>query len=216
MIKFLRIICFAQILLLSNVIMAQTDSSKAEIQKEAIQMRATVNKYLSDQLLTNDVGGKGDVKLAVIDSIANIIAQQKAELEMLKLSLQGIEKVVNEVKKQQIVSESSDIFLSGVKRLEENQLELYFPFDVYSLSNSQIIALNKFLSNRKIEKIQLTGYSDWVGTEKYNKRLAKRRGLNVKQNIHSSGKITLSNPVVSAETNSKDASYFRKVVVVIN
>ncbi|MDZ4667749.1 MAG: OmpA family protein [bacterium] len=216
MIKGLRIICISLLLITGSSALAQTDSSKAQIQKEALQMRATLNKYLSDQLLTNDLGGKSDVKSAVIDSISNIIAHQKVELEMLKLSIQGIEKVISDVKQQQLASEGSNILIVGAKRLDENQLELYFPFDGSSLTSAQIVTLDKFFANRKAKKVQLTGYSDWVGTEKYNKKLAQRRCNSVKQNIPvSSMNIAMAEPIVAVELSISDASYFRKVLISI-
>ncbi|MCF8255688.1 MAG: hypothetical protein K9H61_13385 [Bacteroidia bacterium] len=216
MVKSLYLTFFTLLLLFSNRVFSQTDSTKSEIQKEALQMRETLNKYLSNQLLTNEGTGNSNVKATLVDSISTLISKQHMELELLKTSLKDIEKAMDEIRQKQQALESSDILVSGVKSLGTNSLELFFSFDGAKLTEQQILTLNRFIGNQKISQIELTGYSDWVGSERYNKKLGKRRCNSVKQSIFRKGiKVVFAEPIVLAENSFSDASFCRKVLVIL-
>ncbi len=217
MIKVLPIVYLSLLLFAGNSVLAQTDTSRMEIQKQAVQMRETLNKYLSNQLLTTEGTGKPAVKVALIDSISDIISRQHLELELLKSGLKDIEKSIAEVRQHQLAAEGSDALVAGAKQIDENQLVLYFPFDVANLTPQQVVTLNRFIAKRKLKQIELSGYSDWMGSENYNKKLGRRRCNSVKQHIYRKDvKIALANPVLCTEANNVEPFYCRKVVIVVH
>jgi outer membrane protein OmpA-like peptidoglycan-associated protein len=217
MIRSLQVLFLALLFLVSNNAISQTDSSKVQIQKEAIQMRETLNKYLSSQLLSTEGSSNSDVKASLVDSISTLISKQHLELELLKSSLKEMESSLSQISQKQEAIESSEVLVSGVRKIGTKSLELYFPFNSYSLTSQQTATLNRFLGNQKYSQIELTGFSDWVGSDAYNTKLGKRRCNAVKQNIrNAASKIVVLDPVIIPETSNKEAMFCRKVLITIN
>ena len=166
----------------------QRDSNNAEIKKQALEMRERVNKYMADKLMEQPAtpNGGGTLNAAtksMIDSIANLIALQQAQISQLATNFTELKKAVETVAKKQVNAEIKDVLEAGFQMVGPNQLILYFPFDGYQLNAAQIKVLGKFMGAKQIKSITLKGYTDWVGTERHNSALAKFRCGNVALNI---------------------------------
>lgn len=190
MIKVLKTLLMGCALLAFYTSNAQTqrDSNNAEIQKQALEMRERVNKYMADKLMeqpvtTNGSGVLNAATKSMIDSIANIISLQQAQINQLSTNFKELKNVVETVVKKQDDSETKEIVEAGYQLVNSNKLILYFPFDGYQLSSIQIKVLGKFMGTKRIKSITLKGYTDWVGTERHNNALAKFRCGNVALNI---------------------------------
>lgn len=159
------------------------DSSSAEIKQQAVEMRDKLNKYIADKLLEEQL--KKDPQ-SFFDSVSSILSKQQLEIDKLKEQFNKLEKQLNEgtygngATRQKKI-EGKDIELGAnslpFQRVGDKQLNLYFLFDEFALSNEQCDALRAFLNSQKVSVVKVNGYTDWIGTKKYNKKLSENRCL---------------------------------------
>lgn len=216
----------AFLLMLSVVSFAQTkkDTTTADIKKEAMQLRETVNKYLSDKLQTEQektTGGPLDAKTAAfLDSIANVLTNQQLQINTLSTSFKTMEQKVDKITKRVEKGMTNNGPVTGVEKKSETELILYFPFDGHQLTPYQIAALNKFIGKKKYQSISIRAYTDWNGTEKHNNSLANRRGLEVRRTMEvTTAKIKneyFTNCDTVSETGEKQSYLCRKVEIILN
>jgi outer membrane protein OmpA-like peptidoglycan-associated protein len=190
MTKVLKTLLMSCALLVCYTSHAQTqrDSNNAEIKKQALEMRERVNKYMADKLMEQPatpsvLGTLNAATQSMIDSIANLIALQQAQINQLSTNFKELKQAVETVAKKQVNAEVKDVLEAGFRLVGPDQLIVYFPFDGYQLNAAQIKVLGKFMGNKRIKSITLKGYTDWVGTERHNSSLAKFRCSNVALNI---------------------------------
>jgi hypothetical protein len=89
MTKCFRILVAASFLLFSNQAFSQKkDADNQQIQREAVEMRNKVNKYMSEKLILNDVPANA------IDSSSQTLINQRVEIDYLKERLQKLEELV--------------------------------------------------------------------------------------------------------------------------
>ncbi len=216
----------AFLIMLSAASFAQTkkDTTTADIKKEAMQMRETVNKYLADKLQTEQektVGGPLDAKTAAfLDSIAKVLTNQQLQLNSLTTDFKAMEQKVDKVTKRVEKAATNNGPVTGVTKLSETVLVLYFPFDGHQLTPYQIAALNKFIGKKKYRSITIKAYTDWNGTEKHNSSLSNRRGQEVRRTMEvTTAKIKneyYTNCDSVNEFGEKQSYLCRKVEVVLN
>ena len=80
---------------------------------------------------------------------------------------------------------------------------IFFKFDDYKIKDESIQRMNALISQlKKVRNIKLViyGYTDRIGTNRYNNKLAKRRINAVKKMLINSGVITANN--ISIETKA--------------
>lgn len=216
----------AFLVMLSAASFAQTkkDTTTADIKKEAMQMRETVNKYLADKLQTEQektVGGPLDAKTAAfLDSIAKVLTNQQLQLNSLTTDFKAMEQKVDKVTKRVEKAATNNGPVTGVTKLSETVLVLYFPFDGHQLTPYQIAALNKFIGKKKYRSITIKAYTDWNGTEKHNSSLSNRRGQEVRRTMEvTTAKIKneyFTNCDSVNEFGERQSYLCRKVEVVLN
>lgn len=220
MVNKLRIFMVVGLTLVAGVMQAQTtrDSSNAEITKQAVEMRETLNKYLADKLLIDDKkGASSTTNSKVVDSILALITKQQHDLENLRKALMAVEQKVDNVGKKQQTAETEAILSGGLWRVSENQLNVYFPFDGAQLTPHQIAAIHRFIGKRKIKTIHLTGFTDWIGTEKHNYNLAVLRTKEVKRVIERTEVQVKSGVDIGCKSSDPNgASLCRKVEIVLH
>ncbi|MDP3930599.1 MAG: OmpA family protein [Bacteroidota bacterium] len=159
------------------------DSSNAEIKQQAVEMREKLNKYLADNLLEEQI--KKDTGVQVFfDSMSTMISKQQSEINRLKEQFEQLEKQLNQgtmnagspkQKQHKMVADMARG--TSFHWVGDNQLNLYFPFDGSELSAEQQAELRILLKSQKGIRVKLNGYTDWVGGEKHNKKLASNRCL---------------------------------------
>lgn len=216
MTKILRFLFVFYLLFVGLNLTAQTDSANMQIQKEALQMRETLNQYLSDKLLVKPTNKNVATRTTLIDSICEVISQQYQEMEMLKQNYSQIAVSVAGVKSAQENILKSNVLLDGIKRVNDTILEVYFAFDSDYLSANQQQVIHKFIGRKSIKGITLSGYCDYVGNEKYNQNLSKKRCLAVKRCItRKQIKVNINSFEPCNLNNRNDALFCRKVVIVL-
>lgn len=222
--KKLGIIAFLVMLSAASFAQTKKDTTTADIKKEAMQMRETVNKYLADKLQTEQektVGGPLDAKTAAfLDSIAKVLTNQQLQLNSLTTDFKAMEQKVDKVTKRVEKAATNNGPVTGVTKLSETVLVLYFPFDGHQLTPYQIAALNKFIGKKKYKSITIKAYTDWNGTEKHNSSLSHRRGQEVRRTMEvTTAKIKneyFTNCDNLNEFGEKQSYLCRKVEVVLN
>lgn len=208
------VLTFILVVISALHVIAQTEGEKKQIQKEAIQMRENLNKYLSDKLLIKQTVGCANCML--IDSVSTIISKQYEELEMLKKSVEEMSATLKALKSRQEQIIKTSILASGIRSVNDTILELYFAFDSYSVSVDQKNALNKLIGNREIRQVELSGYCDNTGTEAYNRKLSRKRCNAVKRSITRRFVKVKMNKYQVCDDLSDDPMFCRKVVIVLN
>lgn len=171
------------------------DSSTSEIQKQALEMREKLNKYMAERLLLEEQ--KNDPALrSFVDSVSNQLYQQQEEIEKLKEQFKRLEEALinggtytpgdgsaipvkqagagRNGKPAAQDQENGQVYPT-FQRYGDKQLNLYFAFDEYKLSKEQITELRAFLKGKKIRRVTVNGYTDWKGTEKHNATLGDKR-----------------------------------------
>ena len=85
----------------------------------------------------------------------------------------------------------SFILFFGLVQAQENSIHsVYFKFDKFDLEQSQIDDLIGFIKqtdSSKIDAIQIFGYTDDVGNEKYNNDLSNKRASYIQEHLMSNG-----------------------------
>lgn len=176
-----RLAAVFTLLLISFAAIAQTrDSSSAEIQRQALEMREKLNRYMSDKLLTTEKRYDTGVQV-FFDSISTQLYKQQAEIDALKQRFAKLEEMVSngETGGRNKKNEAGAYTGPASEQISENQLNLYFAFDEYKLSTEQVQALKTFLKNKKIKRVRVSAYTDWRGTEQHNTKLAQNRSQSV-------------------------------------
>lgn len=172
-------------------VFAQKENDQAEIQKQAVEMREKINKYMADKLLVEEKKKDSSVH-QVIDSISQKLAEQHLEIERLKQQFAKIEQALisgdfsklNGSTQNGVVPNAIQTYdqerdsiavRNGFQYHGDKQLNLYFPFDRYGLTRGQKEELRKFLAGKNIKLVYVSGYTDWIGTENHNFELGKNR-----------------------------------------
>lgn len=223
---------------------SKKDSSSAEIKKQAQEMRDKLNKYMADKLGTSENGGKGvsPETISLIDSVADMLSKQQLEIDALKTKFNEIEVMkarlallesdvqngtvggkVNSAKSKKtgkgFKPVDSAMSLAGSSSIkDEHTIILYFSFDNFDLTDTQIRDIKDFIaSHKKIGNINIKGYTDWRGTEQYNQKLCINRSFAVKKVIKRKGaKISLAAVTnCNAETAGGVPQFCRKVELVV-
>jgi outer membrane protein OmpA-like peptidoglycan-associated protein len=218
-----RIAAVFTLLLISLAAVAQTrDSSSAEIQKQALEMREKLNRYMADKLLTGEKRQDTGVQV-FFDSISTQLYKQQSEIEELKQRFARLEEMIQNgeiggnSKKQK--NGTSVPAVPASEQVSERQLNLYFAFDEYKLSAEQVQALKAFLKDKKIKRVRVSGYTDWRGTEQHNTKLANNRSQSVvkilNQLIIHYQVLEKGECVTANEHTPEKAQWCRRVEVVI-
>lgn len=105
--------------------------------------------------------------------------------------------------------------------LSQKQL-LYFPFDQFTVADSTLEQLNLFLAIiplESVQQIEILGYADYLGSQKYNLDLSQKRASSVAEYINS---YKASIPIIintvegkGEEMSRRNRAYSRRVEVVI-
>lgn len=205
----------------------QRDSSNDEIKQQALEMRVKLKKYLADNLMEE---GKKDTGIQVfIDSISHVISKQQQDInelneklnEMIKLiqsgGLAGSGTTSQGFQQNLMVRE----LVKGKTHhlVNQNQLNIYFPFDSYTLSKDQLIVIQEFIKSKKAKSVSLAGFTDWMGSEQYNKNLAINRANAVKNELSEFGLTieVISNSICNNNCvyNEHTAQWCRRVEIII-
>lgn len=229
------------------VVFSQTskkDSSSAEIKKQALEMREKLNKYMAEKLGTTENGGTTVTPgmSVLLDSVADMLTKQQAEIEALKAKFSEIEVMktrltllesdvqngtiggkVNSAKPKKsgkgFKLVDSAMSLAGSTTIkDEHTLILYFSFDKFDLSETQIRDVKDFVAgHKKIDNINIKGYTDWRGTEQYNQKLCINRSFAVKKVIKRKGaRISLAAATnCNAEVAGGVPQFCRKVELTV-
>ncbi len=80
-----------------------------------------------------------------------------------------------------------NVELNPKKSSKELHKILYFDFDVDRVNITQnfILELNEYISRSEVKEILVIGYTDKIGTTRYNEELSKRRALNTAKMLKS-------------------------------
>ena len=77
--------------------------------------------------------------------------------------------------------------------LTAEERTIYFGFNSSSVSKKERKKLDKLLKiagkNKQIKKVSIVGFADSVGSDRYNKRLSKRRAMTVRNYLRKRSKI---------------------------
>ncbi|MFY8020224.1 MAG: OmpA family protein [Bacteroidia bacterium] len=212
-----------------NQLFAQSkrDSSNAEIKQQALEMREKLSKYLADNLLEEQIKKDTGIQY-VVDSLSNIVSKQQMEINALNEKLNSIAKLVQlgEFDKHGASSAiNQNMMVREVVKgkthhiVSQTQLNLYFQFDSFKLSKEQKLILKNFIKTKKAKSIIVAGYTDWLGSEQYNKSLAASRSNSVKSELDNLGiKIEIqSNNICNNNSvyNDHTAKWCRRVEIMI-
>jgi len=86
---------------------------------------------------------------------------------------------------------------------QTDTLSIYFDFDEFSISNSEIIKLDTFL-NSNADSLNILGYTDFKGTNNYNNKLSQKRSNTVKNYLITKGfSSTINNCLGKGMLDSK-------------
>lgn len=157
------------------------DSSNAEIKQQALEMREKLNKYLADNLLEEQIKKDTGIRY-FFDSLSIVVTKQQQEINKLQAKFEQLEKhlsaggISSGSPKQRRERMLADM-ARGVAFhwVNDHQLNLYFPFDSYEFTAEQEAELRSLLTSQKRMRVKISGYTDWVGAEKHNKKLARNR-----------------------------------------
>ncbi|MBP9688000.1 MAG: OmpA family protein [Bacteroidia bacterium] len=208
---------------------SKRDSSNAEIQQQALEMRQKLNKYMADKLLEEQVIANPGMQL-FFDSISTSINKQQIEIDELKKQFAALEKAIKEGtltvnnNAKNVRANALDTLINDVARgatfhrIGAKQLNLYFSFDNAKITTEQKAELRKFLGSRKSKLVKVIGYTDWIGTEKYNEALAADRCLTITRVVNGfkirhrvSTNINCNNDVY----NPDKAKWCRRVEIIL-
>lgn len=224
--QFIKLTIFLTFLLFSSKnLFAQTpkDSNNAQIKQQAVQMRERINNYLSDKLAEEKKqNGSGFLS----DSLLHIIDFQKKELNQLNQKIVFLEEKINNIDgyNKLTAEQSNGPFVNpgtGQNYIQyaNKQLNLFFSFNDYTLTNKQIEVIQIFLSNQKNKRAKIISYTDWQGKSKANTLIAQKRALAVTKQLK--GKVksyavlvnTKSTPNMTNE--GLNAQWCRRIEIVL-
>lgn len=101
-----------------------------------------------------------------------------------------------------------------IKVQNPKTLTIYFGFDSFSISENELLKLNKFI--KKINQpVQIDGYASQSGSSRYNQRLSFKRALAVKKYIKDHSVQVLS-ATGRGEIEKPQPKLSRKVVISTN
>jgi outer membrane protein OmpA-like peptidoglycan-associated protein len=224
MTKFFRILIAASFLLLSSQAFSQKkDADNQQIQREAVEMRNKINKYMSEKLILNDVPAVG------LDSTNQTLFNQRAEIDYLRERLQKLEELV----KMQLIKNNKkidafhysedattddliDIVPGTYVHIGEKKLLLFYAFDSHKLNKQQIGAIKVFFHNKNTTNIQVNAFTDIFGSDNYNNKLAdKRCKAVIKQLPDKKANTNISTEAGCGQLNRIDSRKCRRVEIIL-
>ena len=118
------------------------------------------------------------------------------------------------------------LYTFSFSQQQKDTLTLFFEIDQHGLTQAHTEIIDSFIQTKNIDSIQITAYTDYLGTQIYNVSLSQKRAYNTysylvkKENIHSQtvnyqglGVFPNSNPSDSKNTENKGISAHRKVKI---
>ncbi|MFN9581445.1 MAG: hypothetical protein ACK566_02080 [Bacteroidota bacterium] len=234
MIKYSRFVVAVFSLLFALPVLSQKSKSDTsstnsqQIKQQAVEMRNKVNKYIADKLNTEEPGS-GVVSNEIIDSLISRLTRQDTEIDALNKRMLALEKLVSEQAKNRnkkidshrysedaTLDDITDVTPGSYALIGNNKLLLFYAFDAYRLNVKQISAIRKFLSNKTASVIQMRAYTDDVGTEKYNAKLATNRCNTALKNVPKQTAKIMSMPEAGCgSVNTLDKEKCRRVEIIL-
>ncbi len=118
------------------------------------------------------------------------------------------------------------LYTFSFSQQQKDSLTLFFEIDQHSLTQAHTEIIDSFIQTKNIDSIQITAYTDYLGTQTYNLALSQKRAYNTysylvkKENIHSQtvnykglGVFPNSKPSDSKNTENKGVLAHRKVEI---
>jgi outer membrane protein OmpA-like peptidoglycan-associated protein len=211
-------------ILLSTNVFGQTpkDTNNAQIKQQAVQMREKINNYLSDKLAEEKKAyGNG----LHSDSLLNVINNQNNEINLLNSKLKFLEEKINYIDgyNKLTAEQSNGPFVNpstGQNYIQyaNKQLNVFFSFNDFTLTDKQTEAIENFLSSKNIKHIKIVSYTDWRGKSKVNTLIAKKRAQAVTKLLKNKTYSVLVNTQCSPNMTNEglNSQWCRRIEIILN